>query len=73
MNTSHTKEGTTENATNDLIPENKGPSLTPDSEEQNSVPFPSGPESSDAMLSDPIEEPDLEPTKMCPEEASRRI
>jgi hypothetical protein len=65
--TSCTEEGTTENTTNDLIPKNKGLNSTLDSEEQNSVPFPSAPapEVSDATPQDPVEEPDLEPILGC--------
>jgi hypothetical protein len=51
MNTSCTEEDATDNNSNSSV----------DSEEENSVPFPSPPEASDPMLQDPIEEPDSEP------------
>src|SRR6202040_2243474 len=42
-NISHTKEDAADNSANDPIPENNGSNSAPDSEEQNSVPFPSPP------------------------------
>jgi hypothetical protein len=61
MNTSHTEEDATDNAAIKPHPENNSYSSA-DSEAQNSVPFPSAPEASNAMPQDPIEEPDVEPT-----------
>src|SRR5882762_4938951 len=57
-NTNRTEEDAAENAAN---PDNISSNSAPDSEEQNSVPFPSPPEASDAIPRDPIEEPDVEP------------
>ena len=62
MNTSHTEDDISENLTNEPNPGNISSNSAPDSEEQNSVPFPSLPEASDAMPHDPIEEPDVELT-----------
>jgi hypothetical protein len=61
MNSSRTKEDATENTANEPNPANNSSDSAPDSEEQNSVPFPSAPEASDAIPQDPIEEPDIEP------------
>ena len=61
MNSSRTKEDATENTANEPNPANNSSDSAPDSEEQNSVPFPSAPEAFDAIPQDPIEEPDIEP------------
>ena len=60
-NTTHAEEDATENPANEPNPDNISSNSAPDSEEHNSVPFPSPPEASDALPRDPIEEPDVEP------------
>lgn len=62
---SHTKEDATENPANKPDPDDISSNSSPDTEEHNSIPFPSPPETSDAMPQDPIEEPDVKPTLGC--------
>ena len=61
-NSSCTEEDATENPANEPNPDNISSNSAPDSEEHNSVPFPSPPGAFDAMLWNPIEEPDIELT-----------
>ena len=60
-NISRTEEDAAANPANEPNPDNISSDSAPDSEEHNSVPFPSPPEASDAIPRDPIEEPDVEP------------